>query len=82
MIVQQGSKVKFKRNVEFTKRLRDTNIQISEERGRPELDGDDQQGVTPAITASQIKKYKRRKELWKKRQVKLLQKLTTDPEKR
>ena len=72
MIVQQKPNVKFKRSVEFTKRLRDTNIQISEKRGRPELDGDDQQGVKLDVTASQIKKYKRRKELWKKRQVKRL----------
>jgi hypothetical protein len=72
MIVQQESKVKFKRNTEFTKRLRDTNIQISEERGRPELDGDDKKGIKLDVTASEIKEYKRRKELWKKRQAKRL----------
>ena len=83
MIVQQGSKVKFKRNTEFTKRLRDKNIQISEEKGRGELKGNDQEGTkAPKITASEIKKYKRRKEKWKKRQQKQLQKLTTDQGKR
>ena len=83
MIVQQGSKVKFKRNTEFTKRLRDKNIQISEEKGRGELKGDGQEGTqAPKITASQIKKHKRRKEQWKKRQQKQLQKLTADQGKR
>lgn len=70
MILQQESKVKFKRNIEFTKRLRDKNIQVSEEKGRGELEGDDQEGIVPAVTASQIKEFKRRKEKWKKRQAK------------
>ena len=53
---------------EKNKRLREENIQISEERGRGDLEGDDQEGIkSPKITASEIKKYKRRKEQWQKK---------------
>ena len=82
MILQQKTNVKFKRNVEATQRLRDTNIRISKERGRGELKGDDQEGIKAKITASQVKKHKRRKEQWKKRQQKQSQKQTLAPRKR
>ena len=50
-----------KDRTESNKRLRDENIRVSEERGRGELKGDDQEGVVPTVTVSQIKEFKRRK---------------------
>ena len=42
------------------KRLRDENIRISEERGRPNLEGNQEKGTDLNLTASQIRKKLRR----------------------
>ena len=46
---------------EANKRLRDENIRIAEERGRPELENDQEKGISLNLTAPQIRKKLRRK---------------------
>jgi len=46
---------------EMNRRLRDENIRISEERGRPKLEDDQEKGTDLGFTASQIRKKLRRK---------------------
>jgi len=49
---------------ESNKKLRDENIRIAEERGRNESGNDEQKANVIKITASQIKKFKRRRKKW------------------
>jgi len=46
---------------ESNKKLRDENIQIAKERGRKKSGNDEQEINVIKITASQIKKFKRRR---------------------
>lgn len=45
-------------------RIRDENIRIAEERGRNESGNDEQKANVIKITASQVKKFKRRRNKW------------------
>lgn len=49
---------------ESNKKLRDENIRITEERGRNESGNDEEENNVIKITASQIKKFKRRRNKW------------------
>lgn len=49
---------------ESNKKLRDENIRIAEERGRNESGNDEEENNVIKITASQIKKFKRRRNKW------------------
>ena len=51
---------------EANRKLREENIRTAEERGRPELKDNQEQGVTLALTTSQIRKKLRRRENAKK----------------
>ena len=49
---------------ESNKKLRDENIRIAEGRGRNESGNDEEENNVIKITASQIKKFKRRRNKW------------------
>ena len=49
---------------ESNKKLRDENIRIAEERGRNESGNDEEENNVIKITASQINKFKRRRNKW------------------
>ena len=46
---------------EMNRRLRDENIMVAEEKGRPELEDDREKGTDLNLTTSQIRKKLRRK---------------------